>query len=132
MTPPPSSGSGFRSGPGPGFGPDSGLGPSSDSALAAGSGLDSATVLHDPTSETAPMVRPRVPPPTSLDGKTVGLFDLGKLRSDEFLDHLEARLRARGVVTRRFAKPTNAKPAAPALLARIAAGADVVVEALAD
>lgn len=116
MTPPPSSGSG----------------PGSDSSFATGLGLATATVLHDPTSETTPMVRPRVPPPTSLDGKTVGLFDLGKLRSDEFLDHLEARLRTRGVVTRRFAKPTNAKPAAPALLARLAAGADVVVEALAD
>lgn len=91
-----------------------------------------ATVLHDPTSETAPVVRPRVSSPPSLRGRTVGLFDLGKSRSDEFLDHLEARLRTRGVATRRFAKPTNAKPAAPALLARIAAGADVVVEALAD
>ena len=98
----------------------------------SGPGFGSAAVLHDPTSETAPVVRPRVPPPASLDGKTVGLFDLGKSRSDEFLDHMEARLRARGVVVRRFAKPTNAKPAAPALVARIAAGADVVVEALAD
>ena len=90
------------------------------------------TLLHDPTAETAPLVRPRVAPPASLDGKTVGLFDLGKSRSDEFLDHLEARLRAKGAVTRRFAKPTNAKPATPAILADIAGGADVVVEALAD
>lgn len=90
------------------------------------------TLLHDPTSEAAPVVRLRVAPPTSLEGRTVGLFDLGKSRSDEFLDHLEARLQARGVVTRRFAKPTNAKPATPAVLADIARGADVVVEALAD
>lgn len=89
-------------------------------------------LLHDPTAETTPVVRPRVAPPTSLDGKTVGLFDLGKSRSDEFLDHLDARLRTRGVVTRRFAKPTNAKPATPAVLEEIAAGCHVVVEALAD
>lgn len=92
----------------------------------------SPTVLHDPTSESAPVIRPRVAPLTSLDGKTVGLFDLGKSRSDEFLDHLETLLRARGVATRRFAKPTNAKPATPALLGEIADGTDVVVEALAD
>lgn len=94
--------------------------------------LNDPGVLHDPTSEAAPSVRPRVPPPAALDGKTVGLFDLGKSRSAEFLDHLQARLEGRGLATRRFAKPTNAKPATDAILAEIAADADVVVEALAD
>ena len=88
--------------------------------------------LHDPTSETTPATRPRRPPPASLVGKTVALFDIGKSRADEFLDHLETRLRARGVSTARFAKPTNAKPATTRLLADIATGADAVVEALAD
>ncbi len=88
--------------------------------------------LHDPTSEAAPATRPRCAPPESLDGTTVALFDIGKSRADEFLDYLEARLRARGVVTARFAKPTNAKPATTAILDGIAAGADAVVEALAD
>ncbi len=91
-----------------------------------------STVLHDPTSETAPRIRPRCPPPASLDGKTVGLFDLGKTRAGEFLDYLESRLRDRGVATRRFAKPTNAKPATLEILEDIATHSDVVVEALAD
>ena len=88
--------------------------------------------LHDPTSETTPSTRPRRPPPPSLDGRTVALFDIGKPRAGEFLDHLEARLRARGVTTARFAKPTNAKPATDRVLGDIATGADAVVEALAD
>lgn len=92
----------------------------------------STVTLHDPTSEAAPATRPRCAPPASLDGRTVALFDIGKSRADEFLDHLEARLRARGVSTARFAKPTNAKPATTAILDEIAAGADAVVEALAD
>ena len=90
------------------------------------------TTLHDPTSESSPVMRPRRTPPPSLDGRTVALFDIGKSRADEFLDHLEARLRARGIDTARFAKPTNAKPATPRIVADIAQGADVVVEALAD
>ena len=94
--------------------------------------LDASAVLHDPTSEAAPSIRLRVPPPARLDDKTIGLFDLGKSRSAEFLDHLQARLEGRGLATRRFAKPTNAKPATAAVLSEIAARADVVVEALAD
>lgn len=94
--------------------------------------LRASAVLHDPTSEATPSARPRVSPPAQLHGKTVGLFDLGKSRSAEFLDHLQARLDARGLATRRFAKPTNAKPATAAVLSELAARADVVVEALAD
>ena len=88
--------------------------------------------LHDPTSESAPAIRPRLPPLRSLAGRTVALFDIGKTRSDEFLDCLEARFRAMDIATGRFAKPTNAKPATAAILGDIAAGADAVVEALAD
>lgn len=94
--------------------------------------MNDSVTLHDPTSETAPATRPRRPPPASLHGRTVALLDIGKHRSSEFLDHLAAGLHARGITTARFAKPTNAKPAATALLDDIAAGADVVAEALAD
>lgn len=95
--------------------------------------MNATTVtLHDPTSETAPATRPRCSPPASLDGRTVALFDIGKARADEFLDHLEKRLAARGIATARFAKPTNAKPATTAVLDSIASDAHVVVEALAD
>ncbi len=93
---------------------------------------DAGVTLHDPTSEVRPEVRPRRPPPPSLDGRTVALFDIGKARSAEFLDRIEAGFRAAGVRSARFAKPTNAKPAEARLLGEIAAGADAVVEALAD
>ncbi len=92
----------------------------------------SPTLLHDPTSEIASALRTRRPPPASLDGKTVALFDIGKARADEFLDYLEPRLRGRGIATARFAKPTNAKPATPVIIGDIAQGADLVVEGLAD
>ncbi|MYH53051.1 MAG: hypothetical protein F4139_08875 [Gemmatimonadetes bacterium] len=88
--------------------------------------------MHDPTAETTPATRRRRPPPASLHGRTVALLDIGKHRSSEFLDHLESRLHAMDIATARFAKPTNAKPAATALLDEIAERADVVAEALAD
>ncbi|MCY3701005.1 MAG: hypothetical protein OXH46_15405 [Gemmatimonadetes bacterium] len=91
-----------------------------------------ATVLHDPTSELAPEMRPRRAPPPSLEGRVVALQGIGKLRSDEFLDHVKTRLEARGIATIRTDKPTNARRAPTALLQRIATEADVVVQALAD
>lgn len=92
----------------------------------------SATVLHDPTSELAPEMRPRRTPPPSLEGRVVALQGIGKLRSDEFLDQVKIRLEARGIETIRTDKPTNARRAPTELLQRIATEADVVVQALAD
>ena len=92
----------------------------------------SPVTLHDPTAETDPVSRPRHSPPESLDGKTVALFDIGKIRSDEFLDTLEAELSERGVQTLRVAKPTNAKPAPTEVIHAVVEGADVAVVALAD
>jgi hypothetical protein len=89
-------------------------------------------VLHDPTSELASAIRPRLAPPKSLEGKTIALLDLGKIRSDEFMDYVEPRLRARGLDVLRVAKPTNAKPAPTDVIHRIVTDADLVVEALAD
>lgn len=94
--------------------------------------MNHETTLHDPTAETTPVSRPRRTPPASLDGKVVALQDIGKARSDEFLDYVEARLHARGLRTIRSAKPTNAKVAKPEVLQRIATEADVVIQALAD
>ena len=91
-----------------------------------------ATVLHDPTSELAPEMRPRRTPSPSLEGRVVALQGIGKLRSDEFLDHVKTRLDARGIETIRTDKPTNARRAPTALLQRIAAEAHVVVQGLAD
>jgi hypothetical protein len=90
------------------------------------------TLMHDPTAELAATIRPRRTPPESLDGRTVALFDIGKTRSDEFLDSLEALLNDRGITTARYAKPTNAKIAPIETLQAVATEADLVVSALAD
>jgi hypothetical protein len=88
--------------------------------------------LRDPTAETSAVKRPRVKPPQSLQGLTVALFDIGKTRSDEFLDQLEKRLADRGVETRRYAKPTNTKVAPVEVMQKVATEADAVVIALSD
>ncbi len=88
--------------------------------------------MRDPTAETSPVKRARRAPPKSLDGLTVGLFDIGKTRTPEFLDQIERRLTERKIKTKRFGKPTNAKVATPEILQKVAAEADVVLIALSD
>jgi hypothetical protein len=88
--------------------------------------------LRDPTAETSAIKRPRVKPPASLEGRTVALFDIGKTRSDEFLDHVEKRFAEHGIKTRRYAKPTNAKVAPVEVMQNVATEADAVLIALSD
>ena len=88
--------------------------------------------MRDPTSEASPVKRPRRKPPASLAGLTIGLFDIGKARTSEFLDQVEKRFNERGLKTRRYGKPTNAKVATTEVLGRVANEADVVVIALSD
>ena len=88
--------------------------------------------LLDPTAELSPLLRPRRTPPQTLEGKTIALLDIGKTRSDEFLDYLDARIQARGLRTRRYAKPTNTRVASIELVQQIADEADVILSALAD
>jgi hypothetical protein len=88
--------------------------------------------MRDPTPGTSPLKRARLAPPKSLDGLTVGLFDIGKTRTKEFLDRVEFRLHERGIATMRCGKPTNAKIATPENLQKIAEGADVVLIGLSD
>ena len=88
--------------------------------------------MRDPTAETSAVKRPRVAPPKSLDGLTVALFEIGKTRSDEFLDQVERRLTERGVKTKRYAKPTNAKVAPGEVMQRVATEAQAVVIGLSD
>ncbi len=91
-----------------------------------------AVVLMDPTSELEPATRARAQRPARLEGITVGLLDISKPRGDVFLDRIEARLNERGVVTRRYKKPTYTKPAPLDLRQRIAIECQAVMEALAD
>ena len=89
-------------------------------------------ILLDPTSERRLAIRERVGRSPSLAGKTVGLLDISKPRGDVFLDRVEELLRARGITTIRFAKPTFTKPAPADLRHEIATRCDAVIEALAD
>jgi hypothetical protein len=94
--------------------------------------MTSMNWMRDPTAETSPVRRPRLRPPASLDGCVVGLFDIGKTRSDEFLDQVEKRFAERGIATRRYAKPTNAKVAPAEVIEQVTREADAVVIALSD
>lgn len=88
--------------------------------------------LRDPTAETTALKRERTKPPKSLEGLTVALFDIGKTRSDEFLDRVEARFAERKLKVKRYAKPTNAKVAPPEVVNKVVEEADVVLIALSD
>jgi hypothetical protein len=90
------------------------------------------TILVDPTSERMPPERRPAPRLESLEGRVVGLVDISKPRGDVFLDRLESLLAERGVVVRRYVKPTFAKPAPLDLRRLIASECTAVVEALAD
>ncbi|MCB1742195.1 MAG: hypothetical protein KDK91_17610 [Gammaproteobacteria bacterium] len=88
--------------------------------------------MRDPTGETSPVQRERVPPPERLEQATIGLLCISKERSEEFLDTVEQRLQARGLKVLRFAKPTHTKPAPESVIQDIVERCDVVVEGLAD
>jgi hypothetical protein len=77
-------------------------------------------------------MRVRRAPPSSLQGRTIALFEIGKARSDEFFDRVALRLTERGLATRRYAKPTNAKVAPVEVMEKVAAEADVVMIGLSD
>jgi len=67
-----------------------------------------------------------------LDGLRVGLLDIAKSKGDIFLDRIEERLTERGLKVKRYAKPTNTRPAPTELSQQIATEVDVVIEALSD
>ncbi len=69
------------------------------------------TILLDPTSERVPSARPHAPRLEGLEGRTVGLLDISKMRGDVFLDRLESLFEERGARVLRFKKPTFTKPA---------------------
>ncbi len=91
-----------------------------------------AIALRDPTAELAEVNRPRQTPPDSLEGKTVALLDIGKMRGDEFVDRLEQLFTDAEIMTRRFKKPTNTRTAPSEIIQAIVADTDVVVIALSD
>lgn len=89
-------------------------------------------ILRDPTSEQGSPRRQRLQPPPSLTGATIALLDIGKERSDEFLDSIETLLNERGHQVRRYAKPFPTTFAADYASPAIATECQVVIESLAD
>ncbi len=89
---------------------------------------DCATPLPRPHRPAAPASRR----PSSLDGKTVALMDIGKSRGKEFIDRLEGHFKKAGIATKRYAKPTNTKVAPLAVMQQMAAEAQLAVIALSD
>ena len=89
-------------------------------------------ILLDPTAETAAAIQPRLERPASIAGKTIGLFDIAKMRGDEFLDRLDELLTARGHTVMRYSKKHFTHLAALELKQKIKSECDLVVEGLAD
>ena len=89
-------------------------------------------ILYDPTGETNSVFRKPQSLPTSFWDKSVILFDIGKLRSKEFLDYFEVNLRQKRLVPKRAAKPTNAKTATQEVIDFMVREANVVIGALSD
>jgi hypothetical protein len=85
-----------------------------------------------PFDERVRPAEPLAPRPATIAGRSVALLDISKNRGAEFLDRIESQLTQAGAVTSRWTKEIFSKPAAPALIDDIAAGAHLVVEALAD
>jgi hypothetical protein len=91
-----------------------------------------STILLDPTPEQNPVRRPRLQPPESLDGLTIGLLDISKPRGNVLLDRLQTHFTGHGVSVRRYMKPSSGKTIPLELAQTIASECDVVVEGLAD
>ncbi len=90
------------------------------------------TTILDPSAERDVAARARLTRPERLDGLRVGLLDIAKSKGDIFLDRIEERLTERGLKVKRYAKPTNTRPAPTELSQQIATEVDVVIEALSD
>ncbi len=90
------------------------------------------TTLLDPTGEHEIVVRKKAPKPVTLDGITVGVLDIGKLRGDVFLDRIAERLGERGVAVKRYAKPGPSRPAVLETRQRMQAETQVAIIGLAD
>ena len=88
--------------------------------------------LLDPTAETSPARRERLAPPESLEGLTIGVLDIVKVRGDVFCDEIARLLGEKGFTVKQYAKPTNTRTAPVDLAQTIATECDVVVEALSD
>ena len=91
-----------------------------------------STTLLDPTGEHQVIARKKAPRPVKLEGRTVGLLDIGKARGNVFLDRLDERLSERGITVKRYAKPTPSRLATAETRQKIQTETEVAVIGLAD
>lgn len=87
----------------------------------------------DPTAEVAAETAATPDRLATLQGRTIGLLDNGKIRVRELLDYMEARLRAQYGVSDvlRFKKPDASRPAPAAVIADLQR-CDAIVAAVGD
>ena len=88
--------------------------------------------LLDPTGEREAVSLPRMARPMSLDGLTVGVLDISKVRGDVFIEEVATLLEGRGIAVKRYRKPTVARTAPKEIEKAIVEEVDDVVEGLAD
>ena len=88
--------------------------------------------LLDPTGEREAVSLPRMARPMSLDGLTVGVLDISKVRGDVFVEEVATLLEGRGIAVKRYRKPTVARTTPKEIEKAIVEEVDVVVEGLAD
>ena len=88
--------------------------------------------LLDPTGEREAVSLPRMARPMSLDGLTVGVLDISKIRGDVFIEEVATLLEERGIAVKRYRKPTVARTAPKEIEKAIVEEVDVLVEGLAD
>ena len=75
----------------------------------------------DPTAEGTAVTTTSAAQLASLEGRTVGLLDNGKIRVRELLDHVEEILRSQYGVAQvlRFRKPDASRPVPPEVMANL-------------
>lgn len=93
--------------------------------------MDNRTLL-DPTGEHEPPVRKQAARPTSLEGLTVGILDIGKARGDVYLNRLDERLTQSGIKVKRYAKPTPSRLVANDVKQKMLSEVQAAVIGLAD
>jgi hypothetical protein len=87
----------------------------------------------DPTAEEAAATTTSAARLASLEGRTVGLLDNGKIRVRELLNHVEEILRSQCGVAQvlRVRKPDASRPAPPEILADLKR-CEAVISAVGD
>ena len=82
----------------------------------------------DPTAEGATVAAQSTCRLATLEGRTIGLLDNGKIRARELLDYMEEMLRSQYGVAQvlRFKKPDASRPAPPEVVAEMKQCAAVI------